>query len=399
MQVVEFEDNYDRLREVVRTTWKQQKGIKGDIARAATALGRTRPHPWMQITLGKEQEWERRKRKGQMQRQRQIMREVEKEKTKRKGNTEEGGKVEMGKIIHLLDLRRPRTPVPCLPHRQGTDPPPERIVEAVDAWLFSIKRFCAEVESPGYKSSLRIDSGSEIHVCPPSFCARCPWTDHRNVVARTAGGHYGEKLVRFKTTRRLVDRGYTIEIPPKKGCIRSAKGADIPLRVTGGTYVLPLTTNGQSHDDKVKVRGEMWVAAGVCEERLSFQKEQHRDHPDQLVQEFPLLRAWVGESILVDDASPLVDRMLIRRGAYPNPNGNYKDMSTQPDCVSLESEFKLFSLSQEISLPRVYSMVTGSVAQADGQVQARPVMGPLAAGLACMQELLLHQEISMKSWR
>eukprot|EP00971_Amphidinium_carterae_P064790 1283612-Amphidinium_carterae.4 len=48
---------------------------------------------------------------------------------------------------------------------------------------FSVEHLCAEVESPGYKSSLLIDSASEIHVCPPSYCAKFRWTDHRNVVA------------------------------------------------------------------------------------------------------------------------------------------------------------------------------------------------------------------------
>eukprot|EP00971_Amphidinium_carterae_P200197 3973072-Amphidinium_carterae.1 len=132
-------------------------------------------------------------------------------------------------------------------------------------------------KSKASKSFLLIDSGSEIHVCPPSFCAKCPWTDHRNVVVRTAGGHiirhYGENPVHLKThkgfpltvnfhvadvrrpivsVKRFVERGYTIEFSPNKGCIRSVKGAEKPLSVAGGTYVA-------SDDDKVP--GEMWVAA------------------------------------------------------------------------------------------------------------------------------------------
>eukprot|EP00971_Amphidinium_carterae_P171081 3390572-Amphidinium_carterae.2 len=161
--------------------------------------------------------------------------------------------------------------------------------------------------------------------------------------------HYGEKLVRVKTdkgipldiqihvadvhrpsvsVKRLVEWGYTVALSPERGTIRAENGDEIPLKVKGGTYALPLMTNGVDQGTYMPGgAGEVWVAAGeivvpdqatssgfgdaipASQEASAGESQKHGAYRNQ--NKSVMLRLWVVEWILRSLRSAGIQRFLL----------------------------------------------------------------------------------------
>jgi hypothetical protein len=106
-----------------------------------------------------------------------------------------------------------------------------------------------------------VDSGSEVHVCPPGFggSARSTIIPSKRLRIRAAGGqqlhHYGEVVdVRRPTlsVSALARRGYPTAFVPDGAYLLSRSGSRLPLHRSGGLYVLRATIDTDV-SDRVKL--------------------------------------------------------------------------------------------------------------------------------------------------
>eukprot|EP00971_Amphidinium_carterae_P283534 5628644-Amphidinium_carterae.1 len=138
-------------------------------------------------------------------------------------------------------------------------------LSAEEQWIFSVNtQQTVEVEALETNCEILIDSGPEIHVCPPWFRQDVPITPAPSLVIRSAGGHQlehlGERQVDLRTTsgaklritfqvatvrrpilsvKRLTEKGYEVHFAHDGGsCIVSPRKGKLALAQKGGMYML-----------------------------------------------------------------------------------------------------------------------------------------------------------------